>query len=85
MGHTLTGYLGSSLIGALLIFLGFNVLCSQIASAFIAALLLLVIWWSRKLFCVLISLLFIVAIIVCYVIPQPVGGEIQRYFVLFIG
>jgi hypothetical protein len=48
-------------------------------------LLLLVLWWSRKIFTVIMSLVWVAAIIVCYFIPQPVGGEVMRYFVLFIG
>jgi hypothetical protein len=58
---------------------------SKIAAGFIAALLLLLIFWSRKIFTIFMSLLFVAIIIACYFIPQPVGGEIIRYFVLFIG
>ena len=58
---------------------------SKIAAAFIAALLLLVIFWSRKLFTVIMCLIFVAAIIACYFIPNPAGGEIMRYFVLFVG
>ncbi len=58
---------------------------SKIAAGFIAGLLLLVLWWSRKIFTVIMSLVWVAAIIVCYFIPQPVGGEVMRYFVLFIG
>ena len=58
---------------------------SKIAAAFIAALLLLVIFWSRKLFTVVMCLIFVAAIIACYFIPNPAGGEIMRYFVLFVG
>lgn len=46
---------------------------SKIAAGFIAALLFLVIWWSRKMFGVIMSLLFIALIIACYFIPQPIG------------
>ncbi len=58
---------------------------SKIAAAFIAALLLLVIFWSRKVFTVVMCLIFVAAIIGCYFIPNPAGGEIMRYFVLFVG
>ena len=58
---------------------------SKVAAAFIAALLLLVIFWSRKLFTVVMCLIFVAAIIACYFIPNPAGGEIMRYFVLFVG
>ena len=58
---------------------------SKIAAAFIAALLLLVIFWSRKVFTVVMCLVFVAAIIGCYFIPNPAGGEIMRYFILFVG
>ena len=58
---------------------------SKIAAAFIAALLLLVIFWSRKVFTVIMCLVFVAAIIACYFIPNPAGGEIMRYFILFVG
>ena len=58
---------------------------SKIAAAFIAALLLLVIFWSRKVFTVIMCLVFVAAIIGCYFIPNPAGGEIMRYFILFVG
>lgn len=40
------GYLGSSLAGALMIFCGFNIVASKIASLVIGALFLLLIWWG---------------------------------------
>ena len=58
---------------------------SKIAAAFIAVMLLLVIFWSRKNFTVVMCLIFVAAIIACYFIPNPAGGEIMRYFVLFVG
>ena len=58
---------------------------SKVAAAFIAALLLLVIFWSRKIFTVVMCLLFVALIIACYFIPNPAGGEIMRYFILFVG
>ena len=58
---------------------------SKIAAGFIAALLLLVIFWSQRIFTVIMCLIFVVAIIACYFIPNPAGGEIMRYFVLFVG
>ena len=30
-------------------------------------------------------LVFVAAIIGCYFIPNPAGGEIMRYFILFVG
>ena len=85
MAGTHAGYLGSSLIGGLLVFFGFNMLASKVAAGFIAALLLLVLFWSRNCFSVVMTLLFVAAIIGVYFIPDPIGGDIMRYFVLFIG
>jgi hypothetical protein len=42
------GYLGSSLIGALLIFCGFNIVASKIASIVLGVCFLLTLWWARK-------------------------------------
>ena len=43
------------------------------------------IFWSRKIFTVVMCLLFVALIIACYFIPNPAGGEIMRYFILFVG
>lgn len=40
------GYLGSSLAGALMIFCGFNIVASKVASLVIGVLFLLLIWWG---------------------------------------
>jgi hypothetical protein len=42
------GYLGSSLIGALLIFCGFNIVASKIASLVLAVCFLLTAWWGKR-------------------------------------
>lgn len=42
------GYLGSSLIGALLIFCGFNIVASKVASIVLGVCFLLTLWWSRR-------------------------------------
>lgn len=42
------GYLGSSLIGALLIFCGFHVVASKVASIVLGVCFLLTLWWARK-------------------------------------
>jgi hypothetical protein len=76
------GYLGSSLIGALLIFFGFNSLASKVAAALIAALLVLVLIWSKNWFARGITIVFIVIIVLLYFVP---GGWAVRYFVLFVG
>lgn len=46
------GYLGSSLIGAVLIFCGFNVVASKIASLVVGVCFLITLWWSRRDWCV---------------------------------
>lgn len=42
------GYLGSSLIGGLLIFCGFNIVASKIASIVLGVCFLLTLWWARR-------------------------------------
>jgi hypothetical protein len=42
------GYLGSSLIGALLIFCGFDIVASKVASLVLAVCFLLTLWWARR-------------------------------------
>ncbi|KAH7560031.1 hypothetical protein BM1_03665 [Bipolaris maydis] len=42
------GYLGSSLIGALLTFCGFNIVASKVASIVLGVCFLLTLWWARK-------------------------------------
>jgi hypothetical protein len=42
------GYLGSSLIGALLIFCGFDIVASKVASIVLGVCFLLTLWWARK-------------------------------------
>ncbi|SMR48849.1 unnamed protein product [Zymoseptoria tritici ST99CH_1E4] len=42
------GYLGSSLIGGLLVFCGFNIVASKVASIVLGVCFLLTLWWARK-------------------------------------
>ena len=42
------GYLGSSLIGALLIFCGFDIVASKVASIALGVCFLLTLWWARR-------------------------------------
>jgi hypothetical protein len=42
------GYLGSSLIGALLVFAGFDIVASKIASIALGVSFLLTLWWARR-------------------------------------
>lgn len=42
------GYLGSSAIGALLVFAGFNMVASKIASLILGVCFLFILWWAKK-------------------------------------
>lgn len=55
------GYLGSSFIGALLIFAGFDTVASKIASICVGVIMLATIWWARRSWFTLLTVLFAVA------------------------
>lgn len=77
------GYLGSSLIGALLIFCGFDIVASKIASLVLAACFLLTLWWGKKDWLTILTILLAVGLLVaCWFI---VHAEPLRFIVLFIG
>ncbi|KAF2683279.1 hypothetical protein K458DRAFT_340216 [Lentithecium fluviatile CBS 122367] len=77
------GYLGSSLIGALLTFCGFNIVASKIASLVLAVCFLLTLWWARKDWLTIITILLAVGLLVaCWFIKH---AEALRFVVLFIG
>ncbi|KAI5856723.1 peptidase M50B-like-domain-containing protein [Durotheca rogersii] len=77
------GYLGSSLIGALLIFCGFNIVASKIASLILAVCFLLTLWWGKKDWLTILTILLAVGLLVaCWFI---VHAEPLRFVVLFIG
>jgi len=76
------GYLGSSFIGALMIFAGFNVLASKIVSVIIGISLLGCLYWARNWLLRGITVLFIGLIVLLWVVEQSQG---LRYFVLFMG
>lgn len=42
------GYLGSSLIGALLVFAGFNIVASKVASLILGVCFILILWWAKR-------------------------------------
>lgn len=58
------GYLGSSLIGALLIFCGFNIVASKIASIVLGVCFLLTLWWARKDWLTIVTILLAVGLLV---------------------
>ncbi|KAL2119303.1 hypothetical protein VTJ04DRAFT_6263 [Mycothermus thermophilus] len=77
------GYLGSSLIGALLTFAGFNINASKIASLAIGVCFLLTLWWGRKDWLTYLTILAAVGLLVaCWFIAH---AEALRFVVLFIG
>jgi uncharacterized membrane protein YcjF (UPF0283 family) len=66
------GYLGSSLIGALLIFCGFDIVASKVAS--------LVLGWARRDWLTIVTVLLAVALLVaCWFIEH---GEALRFVVV---
>ncbi|KAK0615918.1 peptidase M50B-like-domain-containing protein [Bombardia bombarda] len=77
------GYLGSSLIGALLTFCGFNIVASKVASIVVGVCFLLTLWWGRKDWLTILTVLLAVGLMVgCWFIAH---AEALRYVVLFIG
>ncbi|ORY00956.1 peptidase M50B-like-domain-containing protein [Clohesyomyces aquaticus] len=77
------GYLGSSLIGALLTFCGFNIVASKIASIALGVCFLLTLWWARKDWLTIVTILLAVGLLVgCWFIKH---AEALRFVVLFIG
>jgi hypothetical protein len=58
------GYLGSSLIGALLTFCGFNIVASKVASIVLGVCFLLTLWWARKDWLTIITILLAVGLLV---------------------
>ncbi|KAI2604343.1 peptidase M50B-like-domain-containing protein [Hypoxylon fragiforme] len=77
------GYLGSSLIGALLIFCGFDIVASKIASLVLAVCFLLTMWWGKRDWLTIVTILLAVGLLVaCWFI---VHAEPLRFVVLFIG
>lgn len=58
------GYLGSSLIGALLIFCGFHVNASKVASIVLGVCFLLTLWWGKRDWLTILTVLFAVAVLV---------------------
>ena len=52
------GYLGSSFIGALLVFAGFDSRASKVASIFVGVIMLITLWWAKRSWFTLLSTLF---------------------------
>lgn len=60
------GYLGSSLIGALLIFCGFNIVASKVMSFVLGVCFLLTLWWARKDWLTILTILTAVGLLVAF-------------------
>jgi hypothetical protein len=74
------GYLGSSLIGGLLIFCGFNIVASKIASIVLGVCFLLTLWWARRDWLTIGTVLAAVALLVaCWFIAH---AEALRFVVV---
>ncbi|KAG2221136.1 hypothetical protein INT45_004445 [Circinella minor] len=76
------GYLGSSLIGAILVMCGFDVLASKVASIFLGVCLLFILWWARNWLTRGIGILFIGLIVLLWLVAKSTG---LKYYVLFVG
>ncbi|PSR90336.1 peptidase M50B-like-domain-containing protein [Coniella lustricola] len=89
------GYLGSSLVGSLMIFCGFDIVASKVASLVIGVLFLLLLWWGvvkamnvplkdgeKRWIAPLIILLNTGLLVACWFIAD---SEALRYYVLFVG
>ncbi|KAJ1915648.1 hypothetical protein H4219_004218 [Mycoemilia scoparia] len=76
------GYLGSSLIGAVMVFAGFNILASKIVSVFLAVCLVAILYWAGNWLTRILTVLFVGLIIGLWFTPKGVG---LKYFVLFMG
>ncbi|RDA92166.1 hypothetical protein CP533_5588 [Ophiocordyceps camponoti-saundersi (nom. inval.)] len=77
------GYLGSSIIGALLIFCGFNIVASKVASIVLGLCFLLTLWWGKRDWLTIVTVLLAVGLLVgCWFINH---AEPLRFVVLFIG
>jgi hypothetical protein len=65
------GYLGSSLIGALLTFCGFDIVASKVASIVLGVCFLLTLWWARRDWLTIITVLLAVGLLVaCWFIAH---------------
>ncbi|KAI0023902.1 peptidase M50B-like-domain-containing protein [Xylariomycetidae sp. FL0641] len=77
------GYLGSSLIGALLIFCGFDIVASKVASLVLAVCFVLTLWWGKRDWLTIVTVLLAVGLMAAgWFIAH---GVALRYIVLFVG
>ncbi|KAM0756205.1 hypothetical protein T439DRAFT_320902 [Meredithblackwellia eburnea MCA 4105] len=77
------GYLGSSLIGALLIFCGFDTSASKVASIVVGVFFLFTLWWARKDWLTILTILFATGLIVAFWFIAH--AQALRFYILFLG
>ncbi|KAL0929646.1 uncharacterized protein CTRU02_215288 [Colletotrichum truncatum] len=77
------GYLGSSLIGGLLVFCGFNINASKIASMVLGVCFLLTLWWGKKDWLTILTVLLAVGVLIAAWFISH--AQALRFVVLFIG
>lgn len=76
------GYLGSSLIGALLTFCGFNIVASKVASIVLGVCFLLTLWWARKDWLTIGTILLAVGLLIAFWFIEH--GEALRFMVVLL-
>ncbi|KAK5076350.1 hypothetical protein LTR64_006171 [Lithohypha guttulata] len=77
------GYLGSSIVGALLTFCGFDIVASKVASIVLGPCFLLTLWWGKKDWLTILTILTAVGLLVAFWFVS--NAEALRFMVLFIG
>ncbi|GAA5876927.1 hypothetical protein JCM8547_006312 [Rhodosporidiobolus lusitaniae] len=77
------GYVGSALIGALLVFCGFDIVASKVASIIVGVCFLLTLWWGRKDWLTWGTILFATGLLVAFWFIAH--GAALRFYILFIG
>ncbi|GAA5967108.1 hypothetical protein JCM21900_001890 [Sporobolomyces salmonicolor] len=77
------GYLGSSLIGAALIACGFDITASKVASIVVGVAFLMTLWWGRRDWLTIGTILFAVGIMIGF--WWVAHGAGLRFIILFIG
>ncbi|GAA5876602.1 hypothetical protein JCM3774_005997 [Rhodotorula dairenensis] len=77
------GYLGSSLIGAALIFCGFDITASKVAAIIVGVSFLFTAWWSRRDWLTILTILIATGLIVGFFFIAH--GQALRWYMLFLG
>lgn len=72
-----------SLIGAALIFCGFDIVASKVASIVVGCFFLLTLWWARKDWLTILTVLFAIGVIVAFWFIAH--GAALRFYMLFVG